>query len=85
MTPDELLEKVARAICADDYEGDTEVFDLKNNGIRDVYRMNARAAITVALEQAARLVDESDSLSAGEAMRRYNLAAAIRALIKEPT
>lgn len=47
------------------------------------YELLFTAALTVALEEAARLVDESDCLSAGEAMRRYNLAAAIRALIPD--
>jgi hypothetical protein len=29
-----LVEKVARAMCADKYDGNTEVFDLQNNNFR---------------------------------------------------
>lgn len=43
MTADELDEVVARAICANDFDGDANVFDQCSSAQQGNYRQNARA------------------------------------------
>lgn len=86
---DELVEKVARAMCASDFDGDTNVYDLKNNNFRSDYLFRARAAIAVVLEEAAKVADGKldcdpmDDFDTGWSAACADIAAAIRGMIKE--
>jgi hypothetical protein len=77
-----LVEKVARAMCADWYDGNEEVFDLKNNNFRSAYEFMAAIAITLiraeVLEEAARELDRWGDIYGDNAAR------AIRALKDKP-
>ena len=74
---DDLVERVARAACASVNSADT----WGETGT-DVHEMVwfpiARAAIAVVLEEAAKVADATGSYDA------IHIAAAIRALVKEP-
>jgi len=97
-TPDDLVERVARAIFDarhkdlrdcwswDDYWGDDQEPD------REFYYRDATAAIAIALEEAARVADanalEAWDFGADETrglmrLQAADIAAAIRAMIKE--
>lgn len=41
----QMVEKVARAICASDFGGDTSIYDTMSDAMRENFTINARAAI----------------------------------------
>lgn len=73
----DLRERVARALCAEDNDGNEDVYDLQNNNFRSRYDFMADAAIALVLEEAARVAETTF----GEG---YHIAAAIRALKENP-
>lgn len=87
MTPDKLVEAVARAM----WEADGAEFkDLWSDDLR-CYEDQARAAIAVVLEEAAKVAEAQmpvgladDLLDVGKQLQTRAIAAAIRALVKEP-
>lgn len=94
MTPDErraaLVEKVARAMWLADLEpydpADRIPFDEAPEVARAYCLVEATAALTVALEEAAKVAADPNTLTEGDGYRsRFNqgarIAAAIRALI----
>ena len=44
-TSESMVERVARAICASDFDGDTAVYDEMSAAQRENFTVNARAAI----------------------------------------
>ena len=92
MTPDELVEKVARAMWMADVEpydpADRIPFEQAPEGAQAYCRAEARAAIALALEEAAKEIERQaaiafdvDQCSHWEKERMLTCAAAIRALI----
>jgi len=96
MTPDELVERVAKAMwMACDWGPMLKPYEEVREADKRVIRMEARAAIAVALEEAAKVCDEietaehrkwkqyADMMAQGASDGAGDCAAAIRALIKK--
>jgi hypothetical protein len=81
MTPDDLVERVARAMCRERHPCwsiVSEIFETDHDRQATEFRDYARAAIAIALEEAAKQFDEMwGGITPDEA------AAAIRAMIKD--
>ena len=84
---DDLVRRVARAIAlAYDYGGDERWLEMAfhSNVSKKRYPAQARAAIAVVLEEAARVAERCDDGTAKEGpLTAHHIAAAIRAMVKE--
>jgi len=50
-----MIERVARAICASDFDGDASVYDTMSEAMRENFTINARAAIEAMMEPNAQM------------------------------
>jgi hypothetical protein len=83
-----LREKVAKAICTADEQNGGPPWDyvqtMGKHVVSGLYD-RADAAIDMVLEEAARVAEDTDVSTSGQATMRYNIAAAIRAMKGTPT
>lgn len=85
-----MIERVARAIVASDFNGDTTVFDTMSEEMKAHFYTNARAAIEAMREptdfmvKAAREATPAGHLLLASAYTRDAIVAAINAALSDP-
>jgi hypothetical protein len=84
---DDLVERVARVLASANGFDPDEICDNHTptcpGPVWRLYQGTAKAAIAIALEDAAKVAEERVAYSTGQAVIRDSIAAAIRAMIKE--